>query len=142
MKKISIFLGILIIGVGLYYFNPTQCWFAPKCPVKFLTGWSCPACGMQRFIHALLHGNFKEAINYNYYLLYVLPYLAALCGVAMMPAGQKRNFRKNSATSICYLDIRCNFFYMVFGKKFISYISNGRKQNRSTINDLWRQTAL
>lgn len=90
LKKFAILVGILTIGVGLYYFNPTQCWFAPKCPVKLLTGWSCPACGMQRFIHALLHGNFKEAINYNYYLLYVLPYLSSLCGVAMMPAGPKK----------------------------------------------------
>lgn len=64
-----------LVLVLLYVFNPVDAPFAPKCLLKQLTGLSCPGCGMQRFIHALLHGRFAEAIGYNYLLVLLLPYL-------------------------------------------------------------------
>ena len=39
------------------------------------TGWSCPGCGLQRFIHAAVHGRFLEAISYNYMLVLLFPYI-------------------------------------------------------------------
>lgn len=35
---------------------------------RVLTGWSCPGCGSQRFMHALLNGNFADAWHFNYFL--------------------------------------------------------------------------
>jgi len=69
----------LAVGLILYRFSPTAYWFWPKCPVKLITRLSCPACGIQRFIHALTNGNVREALAYNYYLVYALPY--AMCVV-------------------------------------------------------------
>jgi hypothetical protein len=40
----------------------------PKCPFKMITGFSCPGCGIQRALYAIMHGNIKEAI-----VRYVLP---------------------------------------------------------------------
>lgn len=62
----------------------------PKCPVKLVTGLQCPGCGMQRFLHALMHGNLREAVSYNYFLIPVLPYLAAFIVRELMPAGRAR----------------------------------------------------
>lgn len=42
---------------------------------KLLTGWDCPACGLQRALHALLHGRFSEALAHNYFLLITIPVL-------------------------------------------------------------------
>ena len=81
-KKIAlIILGITastIILVLLYFFNPTDTPFAPKCLFKQHTGWSCPGCGLQRFLHAFMHGRFKEAISYNYLLAILIPYTSLL----------------------------------------------------------------
>lgn len=53
--------------------------------MKLLTGLSCPACGIQRFVHALLHGHLQEAVGYNYYLVYALPYTLLLIAVHVLP---------------------------------------------------------
>ena len=53
-------------------------WF-PRCPIKFLTGFSCPGCGGQRATHALLHGNVGEALSYNYFYIIAIPFVIALC---------------------------------------------------------------
>ena len=37
-----------------------------------------PGCGFQRALHAALHGHWAEAINYNLFLIYSLPYLLCL----------------------------------------------------------------
>lgn len=57
---------IIISGLFLVYrYNPENCWWMPKCPFYTLTGLQCPSCGNTRALHALLHGNFSEAMAYN-----------------------------------------------------------------------------
>ena len=45
---------------------------------------------MQRFLHALLQGNVREAVSYNYFLVSVLPYLALFVVRELMPQGKVR----------------------------------------------------
>jgi hypothetical protein len=59
----------------LYQFNPVETAYSPKCIFHVMTGLNCPGCGMQRFLHAFMHGNFLEAIQYNYILIFLIPYL-------------------------------------------------------------------
>jgi len=59
----------------LYWLNPTEQPLMPKCPFKLLTGLSCPGCGFQRATHAALHGHFLQALSYNYWFTFALPYL-------------------------------------------------------------------
>ena len=66
-------MSIAVLGL-LYVFNPVETPFAPKCLFKWTTGWSCAGCGMQRFLHAFMHGRFAEAISYNYMLILLIPY--------------------------------------------------------------------
>ena len=86
-KLIKLLLTAIAIaaGLALYIFNPNDFWFWPKCPVKLLTGLNCPACGIQRFVHAMTNGHPSEAIAYNYYLVYALPYTMIVVATWMLP---------------------------------------------------------
>lgn len=75
MKKKFYWLSGTVIGLLLLYLlNPVDYVWAPKCPFKLLTGLSCPGCGFQRAVHALLHGRCAEAMSYNYWFAYAVPY--------------------------------------------------------------------
>ena len=72
--------GILVVAIALalYYFDPARYELAPKCFVKWATGYSCPGCGLQRAAHAAFHGHFSEALHYNFFFLFSLPYLVLI----------------------------------------------------------------
>lgn len=77
-KKVIIIIvvGVLIaLATILYFFvNPEASVLMPKCPMKMLTGYDCPSCGVQRAIHAVLHGDFAKAISYNPFFVISVPY--------------------------------------------------------------------
>lgn len=60
----------------LYRFNPLEVHFYPRCPLYVLTGIYCPGCGALRAGHALLHGRFLTALDYNALLVLAAPFLA------------------------------------------------------------------
>ncbi len=66
---------IVLAGIFYYFADPEKSVIMPKCPMKMVTGWQCPSCGAQRAIHALLHGNLKEAIQYNLFYIVAVPFL-------------------------------------------------------------------
>lgn len=69
-----------MVGCVVVYavFDPSQYVWMPKCPFRLLTGWNCPACGLQRALHALLHGHLAEALSYNYFFVFSIPYATVL----------------------------------------------------------------
>lgn len=67
----------------LYWFDPAQHGFYPRCQFHALTGLDCPGCGGLRATHALLHGDFAAAWRFNALFLVALPIgLVALSGAA------------------------------------------------------------
>ena len=64
-------LGVLIL---YYLVNPLQAKFPVLCPWHMLTGTQCPACGFQRALYSLLHGNLFCALSYNYFFIFSIPY--------------------------------------------------------------------
>jgi Protein of unknown function (DUF2752) len=68
-------LGIILISVIYYKFNPAKYRFFPKCPFHLLTGFDCPGCGSQRAFYCLLHGDLKQAAKYNVLLVISIPFL-------------------------------------------------------------------
>lgn len=74
------------MGATMIYFayNPSLSRWFPQCPVKMLTGLSCPGCGVQRAFHSLLHGQFGEALSYNYFFVLSIPYLFVACLAVVM----------------------------------------------------------
>ena len=62
---IAAFYGVLhLIGVN--------------CPIRFLTGISCPGCGMTRAWISLLQGNLSAAVSYHPLLFTVVPAVIAV----------------------------------------------------------------
>lgn len=69
---IEVIAVIVLLFLALVY--PATTIFAPKCMFKYLTGYDCPACGIQRSLHALLNGDTVTTLRYNYFLLISIPY--------------------------------------------------------------------
>ena len=61
--------GIPLIVIGgattLFYLNPSDYSFFPKCTFYTATGYSCPGCGSTRALFNLTHGNILEALRLN-----------------------------------------------------------------------------
>ena len=68
-------LVVLAVLVLLYFGSPHgEAWWL-KCPLFQMTGLQCPFCGLQRAVHAFLHGDFLMAWRYNPALWLLLPYV-------------------------------------------------------------------
>lgn len=63
--------------------------FMPRCPLKWLTGLSCPGCGSQRALMALLDGHPLDAVSYNYILPLAVAYLALLGAHRLFPGSRR-----------------------------------------------------
>ena len=75
----------------LFAFNPMQVGWYPRCVLFLATGIYCPGCGALRAGHALLHGHFLEALDYNPVLVAALPFLAyVLTGRAVEAVSGRR----------------------------------------------------
>jgi hypothetical protein len=61
--------------VLLRVFDPATSGIFPPCPVHYLTGLYCPGCGSLRALHALLHGDVRQAWAMNPLTMIVLPFL-------------------------------------------------------------------
>ena len=77
-KLLSVII-LLILGGSIvyifYHYNPGTSGFFLQCPFKLLTGYDCPGCGSQRALHALLHGDVKQAFTYNPLFILAIPYV-------------------------------------------------------------------
>src|SRR4051812_28285915 len=76
--------GVLVLaGVVVGYvavIDPNQGGNYPTCPFLSLTGCQCPGCGSLRTIHALAHGDMREALGLNLFAVAMLPVLAFFWG--------------------------------------------------------------
>lgn len=70
LLAIPLILGVVAI---LFYFNPAQNGFYPRCILKATTGLDCPGCGALRASHQLLHGNIGAAFSLNPLLILLAP---------------------------------------------------------------------
>ena len=68
MAVICILGALVLLTVFYYAIDPARNVWVPKCAFHTLTGFSCPACGSQRVLHALLHGRWQEALAFNWFL--------------------------------------------------------------------------
>ena len=109
-QSIIIIISIIAFAAILYFFNPEDTIWLPKCPFYVLTGYQCPACGGQRAIFQLLHGNLKEAFFFNPFLVISLPYAVLLILVTwFIPKDKCVKLRK-----VCYHRITALTYVAVF----------------------------
>ncbi len=69
---------LLVFGFIYYALDPSTSGAFPRCFFLSFTGYKCPGCGIQRAIHALLHGDVAGAFRYNAFLMVAIPWIA-LC---------------------------------------------------------------
>jgi hypothetical protein len=68
--------SLLVAGaVYLFLFEPGNSGFFPPCPFRFLTGFTCPGCGITRALHQILHGHFLNAFMLNPLFFLLGPFL-------------------------------------------------------------------
>lgn len=79
-RLFNILLGIGAIAVLalLCFFDPSTSAIFPPCPTNALTSLYCPGCGTLRAMHALLHGDVKEALSQNILAVIFIPILPAM----------------------------------------------------------------
>lgn len=65
---------ILLFGL-LYYLLHTYTGLGIPCPIRLLTGYLCPGCGVTRMAVSLIRGDISAAYAYNPFVLTVLPLL-------------------------------------------------------------------
>jgi hypothetical protein len=71
----------LVGAAYLYGTNPHEPGhLLPRCPVRYVTGLLCPACGGTRMVYDLMHGQFSAAWHDNRVLLLAAPFALALLG--------------------------------------------------------------
>jgi len=68
--------AVIVVGVMLFLFNPSENGFYPRCYLKSFTGLDCPGCGGLRAMHQLLHGHFGAAFRLNPLLFLMMPLAA------------------------------------------------------------------
>ena len=91
----------VIAGIAIYStFDPSTVRFFPRCTFLTLTGLKCPGCGTQRAIHALLHGNFLEAVRFNAMMVASVPLLALYGYAEIVRKSKPRFYNKVNSTPI------------------------------------------
>ena len=66
--------------------NPNESGAYPQCPLRTLTGYDCPGCGLTRSVFALMHADVGRAIDHNVLVLVLVP--LALLGFARWTANR------------------------------------------------------
>ncbi|MDE6183717.1 MAG: DUF2752 domain-containing protein [Rikenellaceae bacterium] len=108
-KKVIILSGILAFGAILVFFNPEDSIWFPKCFFYVLTGYECPACGVQRAAYQLIHLNFRQAFAYNPFLVISGPYALLLIIVTWIAPKDKLVRLRN----ICLHRITVNIYLVL-----------------------------
>ena len=77
-KAVYLVAGLAALGAAamLYVLDPREPGNYPVCPFLGLTGYHCPGCGSLRAMHQLLHGSPLNALGYNPFTIFSLPFLA------------------------------------------------------------------
>jgi hypothetical protein len=83
MRRNTVLVAFVVLAttgaVLLRLFDPANSPIFPPCPLRYLTGLYCPGCGSLRALHALLHGDLRQALAMNSLTVILLPFIG--CGL-------------------------------------------------------------
>lgn len=94
---------VLLAAAWFYYrFDPSESMFFPRCVFRTLTGLPCPGCGVQRALHSLFHGEFREAFRYNAGAVIVVPLLVVLVVAELGRTRWQRFYLAVNCSRVCW----------------------------------------
>lgn len=76
------------------------------CPIKLVTGLSCPSCGITRMSVHMIHGEVRQAFFYNQMMPFVLPVLAGMgcvVGIRYIKTGREELYPVEHAILIALI---------------------------------------
>lgn len=76
-------------AITVWFVDPNEAVWMPKCALKLLTGYDCPGCGATRALHAALHGDLAAAIRYNFFLVAGLGYAILVAAASWLPVSRR-----------------------------------------------------
>lgn len=81
--RLKTILAIAAAALLAVYFaaDPSEQRWMPVCVLRQTTGVSCPGCGTQRAVHALLHGDIAAAWGFNALFVVMIPVVVFLVWV-------------------------------------------------------------
>lgn len=82
--------ALLTVGVALW--DPARSGGPPLCPYRFLTGHTCPGCGLTRAIGALVRGRWHEAVTLHPLAPVVVALVVAGCVGHVLLGDRVRRF--------------------------------------------------
>ena len=89
--KIFIIAATLVLLMILYFFvDARYSTVFPRCVFYSITGLYCPGCGSQRAFSSLLHGDVRQAINYNWLFVLRLPLLFYSAAITTLNVFRKK----------------------------------------------------
>lgn len=65
---------ILMIGFAYFVFSGITGLYIP-CPIRLITGFKCPGCGVTHYALAMIHGDIHAALEANQLVFFLAPLL-------------------------------------------------------------------
>ena len=79
MRRHAMMMAFVVLATSgavlLRLFDPAHSLVFPPCPLHYFTGLYCPGCGSLRAMHALLHGDLRQALAMNALTAILLPFV-------------------------------------------------------------------
>ena len=101
---------LLLLGIFYFFVNPSASGHPIQCPWRVFTGTSCPACGSQRALNALVHGDCLQALRYNYFFILSIPYAL----VAVLVSWYNRGHRLDGLKRIAFHPVTLKAYVALF----------------------------
>jgi hypothetical protein len=93
-------LGWAMLGGGLAYFALSLLGISLlACPMKTVTGWDCPGCGLTRGTRVWLQGDWQAAMNYHWFTPVFIVFWAAVGFGLIIPEPWRGRFLAGVKTS-------------------------------------------
>jgi len=79
VRRLAMVMAFVVLATSgvvlLRLFDPAHSLIFPPCPLRYFTGLYCPGCGSLRAMHALLHGDLRQALAMNSLTVILLPFI-------------------------------------------------------------------
>ena len=95
----------ITVSLFYFYFNPSASRYFPPCIFLSLTGFTCPGCGSQRAFHALLHGEIKQAADFNLLFMSFLPFIFYSAAIKTNNLFRRMKWKQNLFYSTVFVRI-------------------------------------